>query len=82
MSRGRGRRRRALMLSVAGVYECAPHGLTSDDLRALEVLVGVQVARRQGKVDAHEDQEEVDSPPHGVCCAPFECLEEIGRAHV
>ena len=40
-------------------------GRTCDDLGALEVLVGVQVAGRQGKVDAHENQQEVASPPHG-----------------
>jgi hypothetical protein len=43
------------------------HRHTGYDLGALEVLVRVQVARRQGKVDAHKQQQEVNSPPHGVC---------------
>jgi hypothetical protein len=53
---------------------------TSYDLGALEVLVGVQVAGRQGKVDAHEDQQEVDSSPHDCgCMAPCGGCEEVGR---
>jgi hypothetical protein len=64
-------------LSVAvaeKAYMKARH--TGDDLRALEVLIGVQVARREGKVDAHQDQQEIDSPPHDVGSrgAPFEGL--------
>lgn len=41
-------------------------GLTSNDLGALEVLVRVKVARRQGKPQADEEQEKVGTSPHVV----------------
>lgn len=37
---------------------------TGDDLGALEVLVGMQVARRQGEEQAHGDEEQVGAAPH------------------
>jgi hypothetical protein len=41
----------------------------------------MQVARRQGKVDAHKDQGEVDSAPHDVESrgTPFESLAGLRR---
>lgn len=46
----------------------ARHGdskmLTSYRLRALEVLIGVYVARGESKVEAHENQEQIGSSPH------------------
>lgn len=38
---------------------------TSNDLWALKVLVGVQIAGLESKVQTDEDQEEVCAPPHG-----------------
>ena len=58
---------------------------TCYDLGALEVLIRVQVARRQRKVDAREDQQEVDSAPHCDCKvgAPLEgCEEQLMRISV
>jgi hypothetical protein len=62
---------RPICTSVSLVAHIGTHGKhqhTSYDLRALEVLVRVQVAWRQRKVDAHQNQQEIDSPPHGACC--------------
>jgi hypothetical protein len=39
-------------------------GHTSNDLRALKVFVRMKIARAQRKVDAHQEQQEVRSPPH------------------
>lgn len=49
---------------VDGAYEGQR---TCDDLRALKVLVRMQIARRQRKVDAHENQQEVGPAPHSAC---------------
>lgn len=86
MFRGRGSRRHGLAISQSISHSPARSGAvqrrhTCDDLGALEVLVRVQVARRQREVDAHQNQEEVDSPPHGACRldAP---LEGKARQHM
>lgn len=56
-------------MSCEPLLQCHAQGafLTCYDLWALEVFVGVEIARRQGKVDAHADEQEVDSPPHVAC---------------
>jgi hypothetical protein len=36
----------------------------SDNLWALKVLIGVEIAGRQGEVKAHKDQKQIDSSPH------------------
>jgi len=64
----RGMRPRTQTTGTSGtmrwqVEESVEH--TGDDLGALKVLVGVQVARRQGEPQPDEDQKEVRSPPHG-----------------
>ena len=38
---------------------------TGDDLGALEVFVGMEVAWRQGEPQSDQDKKEVRSPPHG-----------------
>lgn len=40
-------------------------GHTCDDLGALKVLIGVEIAGGQGEVEADQDEQEVGSPPHG-----------------
>lgn len=71
MFRGRDTRRRVLCACRSVVSRISahitPYQHTSYDLGALEVLVRVQVAWRQRKVDAHQNQQEIDSPPHGAC---------------
>jgi hypothetical protein len=39
-------------------------GQTSDDLRALKILIRMQVARGQGEVESDEEQQEIYSAPH------------------
>lgn len=55
--------------------------LTCYDFWALEVLIRMEIARRQGKVDAREDQQEIDSAPHSGCgCdGPRDGCERQGR---
>lgn len=38
--------------------------LTGEELRALEVLIWMDVAWREGKVDAHQEEKQICSPPH------------------
>ena len=37
---------------------------TGNDLGALEVLVGMQIAGRQGEPQPNEDEEQICAPPH------------------
>jgi len=39
---------------------------TSDDLRPLKVLIRVDVAWREGKIESHQNQEKVNARPHGI----------------
>jgi len=39
---------------------------TCNDFGALEVLIGMNVAGRESKVEADEPENKVDSSPHGV----------------
>lgn len=43
---------------------CVSHQRTGNDLGALEVLIGMEIAGRQGEPQANEDQQQVGPPPH------------------
>lgn len=40
---------------------------TSYDFWALEVLIRVQIARREREINAHQQQQEVSAAPHADC---------------
>lgn len=39
-------------------------GLTRDDLGTLEILIGVNVAWRDGEIDPHQQEQQIGSTPH------------------
>lgn len=49
----------------ASGHRRAQRGNTGDDLGALEVLIRMEIARRQSKIETDEHQEQIRAPPHG-----------------